>query len=577
MLVGIATGMITLLALLGVAVFKVTPKDAILVVEVSEPNPEVYVDGDRVTVTWDKDGKKAEIRLEPGTRKVEVKKDGFTVFGEDVTLEDGKRRILVARLDQVKPQTEPLAKQKELPQSPKKENPPPQPLEKEIKTSPSTQRVVVGIYRGSIAKLPEALISRADDKGEWQMVKPGTTVYTRDTYTAMPGFVGVLKTRTGVGVLLRGHLRDFTLAPVQDNLMESSVVLHASDKFDLDLTLLRGRIFLTNQKDSGACKIRLRFESEIWDIALVKKGDEVVVDLSRAFTPVINYRAGEAPRAKCYVAFLRGDAELKVDAYHTYNIEVEPRKWVRMEYDSFLPTKGPIKEESIPPITSKSPPDPALYPENRRAGLQRMNAALNDLQVLLSTKKSPVVALHETLEKPDPASRLLAVYCLASLDDVGKLIDVLGDGDIVHAADREAAFYTLQRWVGRSAGQAKLLYYEEKDGVGTGVLMDKKFKKREAERVLTLLHPFLAEDLGKVVIYQDLAGDIEQSRIAIAEMAYHHLIRLSAGVKLPMGFNAAASNEVRDRYAAEIQRMIDRKVLPPAPPPPPTAPPEKKE
>ena len=43
---------------------------------------EVYVAGERqVTVTWNAGGKKAEIRYKPGTFKVELKKDGFTVFG----------------------------------------------------------------------------------------------------------------------------------------------------------------------------------------------------------------------------------------------------------------------------------------------------------------------------------------------------------------------------------------------------------------------------------------------------------------------------------------------------------------
>ena len=36
--------------------------------------------------------------MKRGTRKVEVKKDGFTVYGEEVEIEDGKRRILTARL-----------------------------------------------------------------------------------------------------------------------------------------------------------------------------------------------------------------------------------------------------------------------------------------------------------------------------------------------------------------------------------------------------------------------------------------------------------------------------------------------
>jgi hypothetical protein len=80
-------------------VFKVKTKDGTLVVEVNEPGAEVYVDGERVTVTWGEGGKKAEVRVRPGTRKVEVKKAGFIARGEEVELEAGGRRVLMARLE----------------------------------------------------------------------------------------------------------------------------------------------------------------------------------------------------------------------------------------------------------------------------------------------------------------------------------------------------------------------------------------------------------------------------------------------------------------------------------------------
>src|SRR5581483_8410848 len=60
--------------------------------------------GERVSVTWDNDGKKAEIRIKPGTRKVEVKKDGFTVVGEEVDVEDGGRRVVTAKLQRTAPE-----------------------------------------------------------------------------------------------------------------------------------------------------------------------------------------------------------------------------------------------------------------------------------------------------------------------------------------------------------------------------------------------------------------------------------------------------------------------------------------
>jgi formylglycine-generating enzyme required for sulfatase activity len=97
---GIGVGVL-LLALLGMwagGVFKVKTKDGILVVEVNEPNPDVFVDGEKMTVSWDNGGKKAEIRVKPGTRKVEVRKDGFSVDGKELTFKDGDQEIFTARL-----------------------------------------------------------------------------------------------------------------------------------------------------------------------------------------------------------------------------------------------------------------------------------------------------------------------------------------------------------------------------------------------------------------------------------------------------------------------------------------------
>jgi formylglycine-generating enzyme required for sulfatase activity len=97
-------GVVAALLLAGVAglwaggVFRLRTAEGILVVEVNEKNPDVYVDGERMTVTWGEGGKSAIIRVRPGTHKVEVKKDGFTVFGEEVELKDGDHHILTARL-----------------------------------------------------------------------------------------------------------------------------------------------------------------------------------------------------------------------------------------------------------------------------------------------------------------------------------------------------------------------------------------------------------------------------------------------------------------------------------------------
>jgi hypothetical protein len=97
----IAAG-ILLIGLLGLwasVVLRVKAPEGTLVVTVNVPNPDVLVDGKKMTVRWDKGGKKAEIRVPAGTREVEVTKDEFTAFGEKVTLSEGGIRVLEARLE----------------------------------------------------------------------------------------------------------------------------------------------------------------------------------------------------------------------------------------------------------------------------------------------------------------------------------------------------------------------------------------------------------------------------------------------------------------------------------------------
>jgi predicted Ser/Thr protein kinase len=77
---------------------KVKTDKGTLVVEVSQPGAEVYVDGEKVTVTWQDGGKKAEVQLNPGKYDVRVTKDGFTAVGQTVKLEENGRQVVAATL-----------------------------------------------------------------------------------------------------------------------------------------------------------------------------------------------------------------------------------------------------------------------------------------------------------------------------------------------------------------------------------------------------------------------------------------------------------------------------------------------
>jgi serine/threonine protein kinase len=127
----VATGVLLgLVGLWAAGVFKVKTKDGILVVEVNEPNADVYVDGEKLTLTWDDGGKRAEIHVQPGTRKVEVKKDGFTAVGQELAFKEGGREVFTAR----------LVSEKRLAAS----EPPPEPAKPDVDTTNADDRLGKG-------------------------------------------------------------------------------------------------------------------------------------------------------------------------------------------------------------------------------------------------------------------------------------------------------------------------------------------------------------------------------------------------------------------------------------------------
>ncbi len=80
-------------------VLKVQTKDGVIVLENLPPDAEVTVDGEKVTVK-SADGKTFEVRVDASKKKhrVEVKRDGVKLFGDEVEVDAGGRKAVLVRL-----------------------------------------------------------------------------------------------------------------------------------------------------------------------------------------------------------------------------------------------------------------------------------------------------------------------------------------------------------------------------------------------------------------------------------------------------------------------------------------------
>ncbi|MBS0260614.1 MAG: DUF1080 domain-containing protein, partial [Planctomycetes bacterium] len=85
---------------------KVKTADGTLVIDVNETGTEVVVDDQSVTVIW-QDGKEgrqqASLQVQPGTHRVTLKKEGFSVQGKSLKIVAGGREVFEARLEPLDP------------------------------------------------------------------------------------------------------------------------------------------------------------------------------------------------------------------------------------------------------------------------------------------------------------------------------------------------------------------------------------------------------------------------------------------------------------------------------------------
>lgn len=79
-------------------VFAPKARGAVVALDVSQPDAEVFVDGEPRTITWAVDRRRAEIALPAGQHTVEVRKAGFAVYRTDVSLAADERRPVLADL-----------------------------------------------------------------------------------------------------------------------------------------------------------------------------------------------------------------------------------------------------------------------------------------------------------------------------------------------------------------------------------------------------------------------------------------------------------------------------------------------
>lgn len=388
----------------------------------------------------------------------------------------------------------------------------------------------------------------------WRALDKGDAVSSRDLLLALPGMRAMLEPRPkSVELILWGNLPELSRSPV----LESAVILHDSRAFDLDFTLVRGRVSLTNRRDKGSIRVWARLPGIAWQLTLNEPGSRVVLESNGRWPRGASFRkeAGrERPTQFVTVHVLAGDVGLKIGS-HEYGLS-GPTGPAYFHWDSIVgPAEGPQARAKLPPWA-----DPKVKPADEA---KLLDAVVRAYQKQLAGK-SPDAALLALLANAGRTAdlrgadlarlaRKFAVLGLAALDDVPHVVEVLADSE-QHPDARATAVVALRYWTGSSPGRDRRLFDLLIDRLG--------YRPAEAETFMQLLHsPFSAD---QVETYETLVAYLRHKRLAVRELAWWHLTRL-VPKDLRVSYNPAGTEAERSKACAAWSKLIADEKLPPRP------------
>jgi hypothetical protein len=434
----------------------------------------------------------------------------------------------------------------------------PKPPEIPAVSKPSMERRPIG----SFVSKEQVLVQRGDDA--WKRIGLAEAVQTGEQLVSLPGFKSEVVLDGKVSLLLWGSLAElYQFVPVF--LSESSVTLYQPPPgLDLDMTLHRGRVFLTNRKDKGETRIRLRFRQEDpWDISMDEPDTVVGVELISVPSAVIP--RDEDPLMFVGLFVLKGEASVKIDR-RTFK-QLRPQAGpVKIEWSN----KGGRPEPEVLPrrlleweLDQPAPMDPRDQGTARRIG-----AALSELADALATPKKRVsTALFEYMEDKDSDRRLVGIRGLVAIDSVDLLLDALGREDLKRDDVRREALFGLRNWLGRGLEQSARLYDRR---TMTGLLREREYSNIESQIILELLQGYTPEERRVKSTYDQLIQFLGHSKPLIRDLAIRQLVFLAPGQNID--YNPLAPAEARERGIEGWKKLLDTGKLPP---PPPKAPPPK--
>lgn len=389
-----------------------------------------------------------------------------------------------------------------------------------------------------------AMQRREPDAKEWKSVGADEIIKSGDLIVGLPG-ASVISLNGSVDLDFLVDLDHRSPSVI----FEAAILLNPTgndEGIDMDVTLDRGRIDLTNIKNQGKARVRVRFHDQKWLVDLHEPGARVALELAGRVAPGACFEQRpelpQPPIAQLALLVLKGNVDLHTsDTTWALHAPPGPSLIVWSNHDA-LPLR-PFKLNKLPDWAT---PDKDLSPQAKQ-----VSAAIDELRKLRQTK-SARECTDIFYESGDPIKQRIAMVTMAALDDLDKLGDVLANAKNPEVWDK--GIIILRHWLGRNDKQEQRFF--------KFLVENRKFTPAHAETVLTLCHTFSERDAVCPETYDVLVEYLKHPNRAVRNLSAWHLRRLvAAGSNIP--FNPQASPEEVEQTYRAWRELIPSGQLPP--------------
>jgi hypothetical protein len=403
-------------------------------------------------------------------------------------------------------------------------------------------RVVLAKYLSPVGNLLEN-----EQPGQpWRTLGSRADIHSRDLLLALPGMQAKLETAPrAVELTLWGNL------PKQSEFygLQSAVILHDSRSFDLDFTLRRGRVLVTNRKESGPARVWLRIDGAAFQLTLGEPGDTIALGLYSYWPRGVRFslspKPEDVPVRTLNILVAKGQADVRVSGVQ-YAVSAPPGL-ASFHWDNVNGLDGAPRQRRQLDAWADANREPSPEAKPFAEAIATYETTVKD--------KEPRTALYDLLDEAAKggeqakATAEFAVFGLAAINDIDRVMQALDDPR--HAAARKAAVIALRHWIGEEVGRDQLLYQ---------YLIDRfHYSKAQSATVLQLLHSALPAEEPDT--YELLIAYLRHDKLAIRELAWWHLSRMvPEDILIP--YDPAASPAERAKAAAAWKERIPSGSLP---------------